>query len=115
MSARAAGVAIDKAALREVFVIEARECLHDMRQALRALQTRREDGSEVEGLYRRARVIAGNAPSVGLHAAADLAHALQVVLLGVRAKTLPLTEVLLATLRCSVDRLREMLRLYLID
>jgi chemotaxis protein histidine kinase CheA len=108
MSAPATG-AIDKVALLEVFLIEARECLLEMAQALRSLQSRGGDAGEIERLYRSVRVIAGNAPSVGLPGAAALARALQGVLRDVRARALPFTEVLAATLRCSVERLRDML------
>jgi chemotaxis protein histidine kinase CheA len=101
--------AADRAALLEVFLIEARECLLDMRRALRALESRLDDGGPLEGVYRSVRIIAGNAPSVGLHGAGTLAHAVQGVVRSALARVLPVNEALVATLDRSVDRLRELL------
>ena len=109
MSAALPGPFVDRTALLEVFLIEAGECLDQMREALRALLDRGEDAGEMDHLYRCVRVIAGNAPSVGLPGAAALARAVQGVLLDVRARALPFNRVLVSTLRSSVDRLREML------
>jgi chemotaxis protein histidine kinase CheA len=109
MSAPAPGAAIDQVALLEVFLIEANECLREMRQALREMQAPADRGRELERVYRCVRVIAGNAPSLGLDGPALLAHAVQGVLLDVRARSLPLSDTLLATLSGSVTRLRDML------
>jgi chemotaxis protein histidine kinase CheA len=111
MSGAAPGAAIDRVALLEVFLTEANECLQEMRQALRKMQAPADHAREMERLYRCVRVIAGNAPSVGLDGPAVLAHAVQGVLLDVRDRALPLSDTLLATLRCSVTRLRDMLPL----
>jgi len=103
--------AVDRAALLEVFLIEAQECLLAMKQALGELQARPQDEGQVQVLFLMARTIAGSAPSLGLQGAAELAHALQDVVQRVREHSLPVTDVLIALLRRSVDRLREVLPL----
>jgi len=101
-------LAIDYAALREVYRAEAEEALAAMAQALLRRETQPEDEQSVATLFRLAHTLKGNAASLRLGRLAELTHVLEDVLDALRRRTLPSGDGLVTLLLEAADALREL-------
>ncbi|HVQ30210.1 MAG TPA: Hpt domain-containing protein, partial [Vicinamibacteria bacterium] len=90
------------------FVAETEEGLSTMEQALIGLEARPADAELLGSIFRVAHTLKGNAAILGLAVPAEFAHALEDLLDRVRAKTVPVTAVLVTLLLEAVDVLRVM-------
>ncbi len=108
MSSNTRTVAIDYAAVRQVFLAEAAESLDEMEQALLALEQRPEDDACIQTLFRLSHTLKGNSASLRLAAPAELAHALEDVLERLRSHEMQATDSVVSALLESVDALREL-------
>jgi len=100
---------IDRQALVETFVAEARETLDGMEQRLVALETRPGDAELVHALFRGAHTLKGSASVVAFDAVRDLAHEAEALLDRVRDHTLAVTAERVTLLLRTVDVLRSAL------
>jgi two-component system chemotaxis sensor kinase CheA len=100
---------IDRAAVVQVFVAEAEEQIGRMEEALLALEGTPDDPGLVDGIFRDAHTIKGNAVSLGFTALADVAHRLEDILERVRGGALEVTTRITTRLLSGVDAMRELL------
>lgn len=100
---------IDRRALVDTFVVEARETLDGMEQRLMALEARPGDGQLVHALFRDAHTLKGSASIVAFDAVGDLAHEAEALLDRIRDRTLPVTAERVTLLLRTVDVLRSAL------
>ncbi len=96
-------------ALAEMFRAESEEGFAAMEQALLALEVRPEDEEVLASLFRAAHTLKGNAASMGFTGLSELAHALENLLDGVRARLVAVTPDLCTLLLESLDALRALL------
>ena len=99
---------IDREALLQLFLTDSADDLARLEAELLALETRRDDAT-IDGVFRIAHTLKGNAAILALDGFARLAHGLEDVLDAVRARRLAITAELTSSLLAAVDALRTML------
>jgi two-component system chemotaxis sensor kinase CheA len=109
VSGQSPAVALDYAAILEVFLDESGESLAAMEEAVLVLEARPDDAAQVQTLFRHVHTLKGNASSLGLGDLAAFAHTLEDVLDRLRAEKLTTSDELVTLLLESLDVLREML------
>ena len=97
---------IDRQALVDTFVAEARETLDGMEQRLVALEASPLDAELVHAVFRDAHTLKGAAATVAFDAVRDLAHEAEELLDHLRDRTLPVTGERVTLLLRTVDGLR---------
>ncbi|HXF74653.1 MAG TPA: chemotaxis protein CheA [Methylomirabilota bacterium] len=100
---------IDLDAILRTFVAESEEHLGHIEEALIALESRPEEPSFLEVIFRGAHTIKGNAASLGFARVAEFAHAFEELLQRLRSRAVPVTRERITLLLRSVDALRQML------
>jgi two-component system chemotaxis sensor kinase CheA len=100
---------IDRAALLQAFLSEADEEVGRIEHAVLALEERPGDLSGIGAVFRAAHTLKGNASTLSLEAFAELAHAVEDVLDGLRGRKLTASSELTDLLLRAVDALRTML------
>lgn len=106
---------IDLAAVRLAFREESAEGLEVFEEALLALESNPADGEILGGAFRAIHTLKGNAASLGYEGLAELAHAVEDLLHGLRAQKLVLTAGLSSLLLEAVDGLRLLLAAAAVD
>jgi two-component system chemotaxis sensor kinase CheA len=102
-------MALDLEAIQKVFLAEAQENLSDMEASLVALESRPDDAETLATFFRMAHTLKGNAAALGYDTLAELAHALEDLLAGLRdgrQRALPGTITLMLG---AVDALRQLI------
>ncbi|MFC6718525.1 ATP-binding protein [Natrialbaceae archaeon GCM10025810] len=90
------------------FVQDSRADITALNNALLALERTPEDAELMDEIFRIAHTLKGNAGSVGLAEASDLAHAIEDLLDAVRSGTLPVTPEVMDVVFDAVDELEGM-------
>src|SRR4051812_26781053 len=99
---------IDRGALLQLFLTDSEEDLGRLEIEVLALETRRDDET-VDGIFRIAHTLKGNAAILSLDGFARMAHAVEDVLHAVRTDRLAISGELASSLLAAVDALRAML------
>jgi two-component system chemotaxis sensor kinase CheA len=100
---------IDREALIQLFLTDSEEDLSRLETEVLALEGRPEDDQAVDGIFRIAHTLKGNAAILSLDGFARLAHALEDVLHAVRTRQASVTGDLVSLILTALDALREML------
>ena len=98
----------DRDALVETFLAETDEQLREMEQAAIALEAQPDDPEALQTIFRAAHTLKGNAASLGLIGVAELAHALENLLHGLRTQTVAVSARVVTLLLRAVDALRAL-------
>jgi two-component system chemotaxis sensor kinase CheA len=88
---------------RKLFLEECREYLQDMNTELLRLETEKEAFDGIDTLFRDAHSIKGMAGSMGYDTVVAVSHSMEDIFDGIRRKTLPITQPLVAILFEGVD------------
>ena len=99
---------IDRGALLQLFLTDSEEDLGRLEVELLALESRPNDAT-VDGIFRIAHTLKGNAAILSLDGFARMAHAIEDVLHAVRTRRLAISGDLASSLLAAVDALRAML------
>jgi two-component system chemotaxis sensor kinase CheA len=99
---------IDRAQIVRTFLAETDDHLHQMEEALIALETEPQDAERLAAVFRFAHTLKGNAGVLELVAPEAFAHVLEGLLDRAREGTLPVTRGLVTLLLAAVDALRQM-------
>jgi two-component system chemotaxis sensor kinase CheA len=99
---------IDRGALLQVFLTDSEEDLSRLEVEVLALEARPNDAT-IDGIFRVAHTLKGNAAILALDGIARIAHAMEDVLHAVRTRQLAISGDLTSTLLAAVDALRAML------
>jgi two-component system chemotaxis sensor kinase CheA len=99
---------IDRGALLQLFLSDSQEDLARLEVEVLALENRPTEAT-IDGIFRIAHTLKGNAAILALDGFARLAHAVEDVLHGVRTRRLSVSSDLTTTLLGAVDALRAML------
>ncbi|HLK91822.1 MAG TPA: chemotaxis protein CheA [Polyangia bacterium] len=99
---------IDRGALLQVFLTDSEEDLARLEVEVLALESRPNEAN-VDGIFRIAHTLKGNAAILSLDGFARMAHAIEDVLHAVRSRQLALSGDLASSLLAGVDALRAML------
>lgn len=93
----------------QIFLAEANEHLQVLDEGLVRLERERDDAPLLQALFRSAHTLKGSAGAIGHRRMADLTHAMETVLDGVRKNTLSVEAFLMDALLESLDALRLLL------
>lgn len=99
---------IDRGALLQLFLTDSEEDLGRLEVEVLALESRPNDAT-VDGIFRIAHTLKGNAAILSLDGFARMAHAIEDVLHAVRTRRLAISGDLASSLLAGVDALRAML------
>lgn len=99
----------------QIFIQEVRELLESMEESLLQLENDPEDGDNIAATFRAAHTIKGSAGMFNYPAIVNFTHILEDILDQVRAEVLAIDAELVALLLESVDHLREMLAVIVIE
>ena len=100
---------VDRAALMRLFLSDSEDELARLEGEVLALEARPDDGPTVDGLFRIAHTLKGNAAMLALDRFAKFAHTLEDLLDAVRGRRIPVTGDLVSVLLRAVDAMRSML------
>src|SRR6478609_1362681 len=100
---------VDRAALMRLFLSDSEEELARFEAEVLVLEEHPEDAATVDGLFRLAHTLKGNAAVLALDHMSKWAHTLEDLLDAVRARRAAVTTNLISLLLRSVDALRSML------
>jgi len=99
---------VDREAVLQVFLAETEESFLDLEESIIRLETHADDGETLGRLFRRVHSLKGDAASLGFTKIAEFVHAVENVLDGLRARTLPVSGELITLLLQCIDVLRKM-------
>ncbi len=99
---------IDHASLLQTFLAESAENLAAMEEALVVLEVKPEDKETLEGIFRAAHTLKGNAAALGFSGLSEFAHAVEDLLEQVRQHSVPVTGELITDLLHAIDVLGEL-------
>ncbi len=100
---------IDREAIAQVFLAESEEHLHEMEEALIALENSPEDQESLQTIFRVVHTIKGNASCLGFQYLTNFTHVLEDMLDQLRKRQIPVATSLITLLLQSVDALREII------
>ena len=103
-----AAMDIDRGALLQLFLTDSEEDLGRLEVEVLALESRPNDAT-IDGIFRIAHTLKGNAAILSLDSFARMAHAIEDVLHAVRTRRLAISGDLASSLLAGVDALRGML------
>jgi two-component system chemotaxis sensor kinase CheA len=95
--------------LTDAFVAESEEAISELNAGLLELEDDPDDDDAMDSVFRTAHTLKGNAGAMGLPTAADLAHALENLLDGMRRGDVPVTGETMDAAFAGVDEFEAML------
>jgi two-component system chemotaxis sensor kinase CheA len=106
----AVDIDIDLETIVRTFAAECAERIAEMEEAALALETRPHDATLLEGIFRGAHTVKGNAGSLGYASLAEFTHAMEDLLQHFRSGAVPVTRSAITLMLESLDVLRELVR-----